>query len=433
MRRGSMADRPVRSGGPSAPGGGAGQGAAPLRMLQDRTQQFLQARLTALFKQVWNEFFELADNTDSIALQTQYLDTMKAMRLDKGAIESAFLKAVSADYDALLSLDDTTDTTPFNSHGVGGLKLVGNEELEEIIAFDAIVSRNQARCAPLLNRFARRVAYVLQRSFKVRDMPIYPERLCDAFIKAVRPVAGGSQALIALLKVFDRCVLADLEGFLNQSNDLLKGLGILPGLEDEKVRNKDKSAVHSKNGARQKPPPPRRRLSDLIDESVEQPSAQAGRPAGARPQRSSAEQSALVEPQGWAGQSTQRSRQHAARLGTVSQLLSNLQANKSPSASYPNSGTRAAPGTIAAGGAAALLDVLTEIRSLGPKSPQTQDVPAGSGAVRVGVRRQVEEHLASQGRAFSDLHPIDQTALELLDLLFAQWQQRDWVPGVLGE
>ncbi len=425
-----MADRPVRPGDPISRVVGPGQGAAPLRMLQDRTQQYLRSRLTTLFKRVWDEFFELADNTDSIPLQTQYLDTMKAMRLEKGAIETALLNAVNADYDALLTCDEASETAPRNSYGAGGLKLVGNEELEEIITFDAIVSRVQGPCGPLLNRLARRVGYVQQRPFKARDMPIYPERLCDGFIKAVRPVSGGSQALIALLKVFDRCVLADLEGFLSESNDFLKGLGILPGLEDEKVRNKEKSAARDKSRAGQNAQPPRRRLSDIIDERVEQPSAGTAPAPGVRPQQTRVEQSAAEESQGRAGQPTQRSRQQPARPGTVSQLLANLQSDISSSASNPHAGRRDVPGTTAAGGAAVLLDVLTEIRSLGPKPQQTS---AGNGAGRVGVRQQVEEHLASQGRTFNDLHPIDQTALELLDLLFAQWQQRDWVPGVLGE
>ncbi len=437
-----MADRPVRPGDPFTPSSGASHGAAPVRMLQDRTQQFLRSRLANLFKLVWDEFFELSDNTDSVALQTQYLDTMKAMRLEKAAIESSLLNALNADYDALLSPDDGTDTVVLNSFSASGLKLVGNEELEEIIAFDAIVSRVQARCTLLLDRFARRVGHVQRRQFKARDMPIYPERLCDNFIKVVRPMSGGSRAFIALLKTFERCVLADLEGFLSESNDLLKGLGILPGLEEEKVRGKEKSATRKKNGANQpanrNTPAPSRRLSDVIEADAQQASGETA-PAAPKQRIGTEQPDAAAQPRGpeqsfgRGAQPTQRSRQHAARLGTVSQLLANLQSSISPSASKPDSGRRVQPGTTAAEGAAALLDVLTEIRSSGKKPPQAPGAPAQSSTVRAGVRQQVEEHLASQGRAFTDLHPIDQTALELLDLLFAQWQQRDWAPGMLGE
>lgn len=443
-----MADRPFRPGGPFTPSSGASHGAAPVRMLQDRTQQFLRSRLANLFKQVWDELFELSDNTDNVALQTQYLDTMKAMRLEKAAIESALLNAVSADYDALLTPGDATDVVAPNSYSASGLKLVGNEELEEIIAFDAIVSRVQIRCTTLLDRFARRVGHVQQRAFKARDMPIYPERLCDNFIKVVRPMSGGSRAFIALLKTFDRCVLADLDGFLSECNDLLKGLGILPGLEDEKVRSKEKSAARNKNRANlahRDVPTPNRRLSDALDADAEQfseedaaqPSPETARAPTAGKQRTGVEQPdadipqrALEKSPGWRGQPTRRSRQHAARLGTVSQLLANLQSSISPSDTNPDSGRHAQPDTAAAEGAAALLDVLTEIRSLG-KQPQAQSASAQPGTVPAGVRQQVEEHLASQGRAFTDLHPIDQTALELLDLLFAQWQQRDWAPEML--
>ncbi len=415
-----MADKPVRPGGPATPSSGASHGAAPVRMLQDRTQQFLRSRLANLFKQVWDEFFELSDNTDSIALQTQYLDTMKAMRLEKAAIESALLNAVTADYDALLTPDDGTDTAALNNFSASGLKLVGNEELEEIIAFDAIVSRVQTRCALLLDRFARRVGHVQRRQFNAREMPIYPERLCDNFIKAVRPVSGGSQAFVALLKTFDRCILADLEEFLSESNDLLKGLGILPGLENEKSRSKEKAKTTARKttgadqpGNNNGPAPRARRSSDVIPPDAEQAPAQTQREKPV---------------------SSRRSRQNATRQGAVSQLLANLQTNMSrPTANQDLPGKQPTPEGAATAAPAALLDVLSEIRSQAQTQAQSQGKSAGTGTTRTGVRQQVEEHLASQGRSFSDLHPIDQTALELLDLLFAQWKQRDWAPGVLGE
>ncbi|MBV1931821.1 MAG: DUF1631 domain-containing protein, partial [Porticoccaceae bacterium] len=75
--------------------------ALPLKMLCDRTLQFLGQCGGRVFDQVNESFFDLADGSADTGLQTAYFDAIKRLRADKTVIIDQWLAAVASAFDDL--------------------------------------------------------------------------------------------------------------------------------------------------------------------------------------------------------------------------------------------------------------------------------------------------------------------------------------------
>lgn len=200
-----------------------------MRMVRDRAERYLSARLQTVFEHVDDTFFDLADNADSNHQQTCYFDAMRLIRVQRKAIQSAFLRTISQAYDYLIY----PNPGPHTGHpsSPGGFELVADDELEEIIALDTMVSKADERYKKQLEYLIKRLDSLALQAVTFKNNPLGPDLICDAFFKAVETLGMGIRSKLVLLKLFDRHVMLALEELFVQSNQLFKELGVLPDLE----------------------------------------------------------------------------------------------------------------------------------------------------------------------------------------------------------
>ncbi|MDM3871063.1 DUF1631 family protein [Porticoccus sp. W117] len=202
----------------------------PLRMLRDRAERHFGARLKAVFEQVDDTFFDLADRSDNSRQQTLYFDAMRLIRFERKNIESGFQNSLELAFDSLVDAE-AAERRQQRQQKNTAFELADGEELEEIIALDAMVSRADEGNRQQLQVLATRLESLTGASVSLKDNPLGPDTVCDTFFRATADLDIGIRSKLVLLKLFERHVVSPLGDFLSQSNQLLQELGVLPDLE----------------------------------------------------------------------------------------------------------------------------------------------------------------------------------------------------------
>lgn len=213
----------------------------PLLVLQENARTFLVSQLASVFDHVDDTFFDLADRAENSRHQTVYFDAMRLIRVERKAIEHHFLNTLASDFQRLG--DEKYRGNSASSRGGQSLELVANEDLEEIIALDTMVSKASELCKAELESLSARVNSLVPAMVSAKNNPVGPDATCEAFNSAVAHLELSLPTKLVFFKLFDRHVMMSIKEFLVQSNRHLKGMGVLPDLElKRKVKVKKSSS-----------------------------------------------------------------------------------------------------------------------------------------------------------------------------------------------
>ncbi|MEH6542363.1 MAG: DUF1631 family protein [Porticoccaceae bacterium] len=370
-----------------------------LRMLADRHRSFLADGLEAVFARVNEAFFDAADSSSDVALQTVYFDAMKMLRAQRSQIqadivdqvaEAFFTLTVSVEQEgnkyfasgtkisSLGAAEAEPQSDPGGDVSLDSLALVENDELEAIIIMDTMVSVSRASVHSVLRQLNGRLTTILARVPDAALSPFEPEYLVNSFDTRSRKVDVGLLPRISLLKLFEQVVLAGLPTFLDECDVLLADLGVKPTFTDTSAEDTPvEDALVDDN-----------RLDKHLDEK---PSSELEAPTTTETETA---QSIL-------------GRASARLLEALPESVKAQVAEASPDIEYP-------PLSVA----------VTTLLQLG-------DVTAAN-TERRSIREQIDEALASQGQDFEQLHPVDRHIVGLMDALFEQVGKRRWSPDVLN-
>ncbi|WP_438952141.1 DUF1631 family protein [Porticoccus sp.] len=199
----------------------------PLLALKGRAHTFFAGRISTMFDQVDDTFFDLADRADNYRQQSMYFDAMRLIRVERKNIEHQFFGVLTHSFQQLGQRRDSGLST----RGAEGLEVVENEQLEEIIALDTMVSRVSEQCKAELEALNTRLGSLVPASVIMKNNPVGPDVICESFNKAVSHLALKLPVKLVLFKLFDRQVMGPLRDFLVESNNRLRDMGVLPDLE----------------------------------------------------------------------------------------------------------------------------------------------------------------------------------------------------------
>ncbi|MGH8041665.1 MAG: DUF1631 domain-containing protein [Rudaea sp.] len=210
--------------------GNADRMAELLRGVRANALKRLQALVGTLFENIDDALFDLAEKAENNAVQTQYFDGMREVRKKRQQVERAYqdqLGRIWTEFSAgkLQPSKPEVATRPDGE----GLSLIEDNELEESLAVASTVAKNENRLARPLYALNQRLS-VLRGGAKVDDAtnPIGPAQLCQAFRVAVRELDLNLQTQLIVYKLFDRYVMAGLDGFYDEIGAQLAQAGVLP-------------------------------------------------------------------------------------------------------------------------------------------------------------------------------------------------------------
>lgn len=221
-----------------------------IKSCRDISRTHIRQLVDGLFDNIDDALFDLAEKSETNQAQTRYFEGMREVRRKRRLVERVFLDEVSQRFGSYSRGELKAPSSELDSSTAGGvLSIVEDEELEERLAIDEMVSKAEARQKNALYAVNERFSVAIGGA-PVSDQtnPVGPAQLCDAMRTAAADFDVDIAVKLIVYKLFDRYVMAGLPRLYDELNARLIEKGILPKLS-------------MAPGARQRapaPPPPSR-------------------------------------------------------------------------------------------------------------------------------------------------------------------------------
>lgn len=220
----------------------------PLIKLRDELAEQIRQLLRPVFENADDALFELAERAESNQGQGRFFDAMRELRLKRQRLEMAFIQGYSEAFKNLTAMPERRTQAPEIS--LESLSLVQNDELEERVAVESMVSKAKNRFSMELEHLTLRMESLLgnQRLSDDRN-PLGPQVLGEAFAAACGELEVDIEAKLVVLKLFDKFVLSNLQGIYERANSSLIALGVMPDLKSVRPARKAYSNPNPANRA----------------------------------------------------------------------------------------------------------------------------------------------------------------------------------------
>lgn len=213
---------------------------AAMHSLREKSQQLLQPLLNTVFDQADDALFQLADTAASNQDQNLYFESMREVRISRRDVCKAFVSRQDKAFAELLEPSVDGEVAALSADT---LSLVPREELEELVAVDAMIAKACESCAQSIEHLSLRIDNQLSVSVDSANNPFAPRVFCDAFTQPVKALNIDIKAKLIIFKLFDKLVMGQLADVYHQFNEILVAQNILPTLaQDLKKINKGQSA-----------------------------------------------------------------------------------------------------------------------------------------------------------------------------------------------
>ena len=192
----------------------------------------LRRLLQAMFDRLDDALYETADKAESHNVQFHYLDAMRDMRKQRASIESVFLGRSLDRFDEFWRTGTLELRSPAGPTGdPGELSLVGEDELEETLAINALVSKGESRFERQLSALRQRFGKLIGRSdLADEENPVGPAVLAGCFREAIAELKVELAVRLVIFKLFDRNLVGHLGALYDDINARFEKAGIVATL-----------------------------------------------------------------------------------------------------------------------------------------------------------------------------------------------------------
>jgi|TARA_B110000879_G_scaffold114529_1_gene152635 hypothetical protein len=200
---------------------------------KDKGKQALRPLLQALFDNIDDALFELADRAEHNAEQNMFFESMREVRIKRRGMELCFGQELDNRFRLLLTNDAPRAKSSADDPrlAVDSLSLIANEDLEELVAADTMIIKAEGEFTDSLSQLTTRID-TLVHPLEVTDKtnPFGPTSVCQSFVGVCKTLDMDIRAKLVLFKLFDRYVMTGLGDVYAACNEVLVNNGILPGL-----------------------------------------------------------------------------------------------------------------------------------------------------------------------------------------------------------
>ena len=205
-----------------------------LRACRDKAKQHLCAAVGRMLDKVDDALFELAEKAENNAVQSQYFDAMREVRIKRSDMERIFQTTLIDGFNTAAA-PPRADSAAARAGDEPELDLVGDDEMEEGLAITNMVHKIQSGCTHELGLLDRRMGYLLgDEALEEHVNPVGPRVLCDAFLQACSPVESGLKVKLIILKLYDRYVISeDILPLYKMLNRFLISQDVLPDIRPQ--------------------------------------------------------------------------------------------------------------------------------------------------------------------------------------------------------
>lgn len=207
-----------------------------LTNIQDKARLRLQDNLARLFDSIDDVLFDMADRATTNAEQNVYFEAMRELRIQRRGVDMGFGRGVTEAFQRLAVPSDPRNAAG-SDEDKAALALVDDNELEELVAVESMVSRAVSRFTDELSLLSLRFdSLVSVTTVTNTNNPIGPQLVCEAFSGACRGLDVDIKVRLLLYKLFEKHVVTELGALYQNLNRQLAEEGVLPNVTlSEKV------------------------------------------------------------------------------------------------------------------------------------------------------------------------------------------------------
>jgi hypothetical protein len=210
--------------------------------------------MSGLFDNLDDALYEMANKSESNALQNIYFDSMRELRKQRAGIDRRFNQEVLRLYDRYWETGEVNINQPSldDLSLESEMSLVDDDDLEDSLAVTNMISKAESRFARELYALGQRFAFVIGGGSVDETIaqytPLSPSVLCNAFQTAMADVAVELPVKLVVYKLFDRHVMHYIGGLYDEINLLLGRAGVITKLTPKVRRNPVAPALRGEGG-----------------------------------------------------------------------------------------------------------------------------------------------------------------------------------------
>jgi hypothetical protein len=199
--------------------------------------------MSALFENLDDALYEMANKSESNALQNTYFDAMRQLRKQRSGIDRRFNQEILRVYDSYWETGEVTIKQPtLDELGLESeMSLVDDEDLEDSLAVTNMISKSESRFSREIYAMSQRFYYLISGGsgdeIEGQRTPLSPSVICNAFQCAMEDVPVELPVKLVVYKLFDRHVMHFVGGVYDEINLLLGRVGVMPKLTPKVRRN----------------------------------------------------------------------------------------------------------------------------------------------------------------------------------------------------
>ena len=206
-----------------------------------RLDDFFTEQVKALFSKTDEYLFNSADNASSIAEQNSMFEFMNDLRAQKEQIESKFFEELNV-YLRPISEAPTLPKKKRKKEASGGLSLIANEEMDEMVILTTISSKANMDYAEEITHLTARLQQIALKNQSIfHPEATKPVNICNAFHDALADSGFSNKNKLILYKQFGQDIIYTIKDLYDDLNKMMIDEDILPNIELGGVLRQDDS------------------------------------------------------------------------------------------------------------------------------------------------------------------------------------------------
>ncbi len=200
---------------------------ARFKIVQDKARLQLMDLLATMFDQADDALFEMADRAASNHDQNIYFDAMRELRIRRRGMEMEFGQRYDESF-LMLATDNSRSPAREEDIDIASLAVVQDNEIEETLAIEGMVTRAMNNCLDELSLLTMRFDSLLDSVRVTNDNnPIAPNYLCECFAVTCSSLDVDIKARLVVLKLFEKRVVSEFSRLYRTLNRDLAEQGVL--------------------------------------------------------------------------------------------------------------------------------------------------------------------------------------------------------------
>ncbi len=235
--------------------------------IKDLAVSELMDKLNKMLNSADDKLFDMADKSSEVV----FFNSMRQVRIKRQGLVNIFKQELEYNFKKKLGVTtkhgapiDNVETLDLDS-----LSIVQEDDLEEDLAIDGMVNKGRSANKQALSFISARLDTLCpNKVINEESNPVDPRIIAEAFRTSSHSLDLDMQSRLVVFKLFERCVIDELDEVYTEINEELADKGILPDLHKRKPRRTERERAAQKGESKTQTSDERERMRDEVREEV---------------------------------------------------------------------------------------------------------------------------------------------------------------------